>query len=84
MEKTKSLQLEPNYNANIRSRWWYLVPILFGLVGGVIGYFALRKDDPKKAKNCLILGGILTIINIVVSISLSAIFPFEQNFNPGY
>jgi len=60
------------------------VPILFGLVGGVIGYFALRKDDPKKAKNCLIIGGILTIINIVVSISLSTVFPFEQNFNPGY
>ena len=76
--------MEPNYNANIRSRWWYLVPILFGLVGGIIGYFALRKDDPKKAKNCLILGGILTIINIVVSISLSAILPFDQNFNPGY
>ena len=62
--------MEPNYNANIRSRWWYLVPILFGLVGGIIGYFALRKDDPKKAKNCLILGGILTIINILVSTSL--------------
>ena len=76
--------MEPNYNANIRSRWWYLVPILFGLVGGIIGYFALRKDDPKKAKNCLILGGILTIINIVTLTSASAIFPFEQDFNPGY
>jgi len=63
-------QLEPNYNEKIRSRWWYLVPILFGLVGGIIGYFALRKDDPKKAKNCLIIGGILTIVNIVVSTSL--------------
>ena len=62
--------MEPNYNEKIRSRWWYLVPILFGLVGGIIGYFALRKDDPKKAKNCLIIGGILTIINIVVSTSL--------------
>ncbi len=76
--------MESNYNENIRSRWWYLVPILFGLVGGIIGYFALRKDDPKKAKNCLILGGILTIINIIVSISLSAILPFDQNFNPVY
>ena len=62
--------MEPNYNEKIRSRWWYLVPIIFGLVGGVIGYFALRKDDPKKAKNCLIIGGILTIVNIVVSTSL--------------
>ena len=62
--------MEPNYNEKVRSRWWYLVPILFGLVGGIIGYFALRKDDPKKAKNCLIIGGILTIVNIVVSTSL--------------
>ena len=62
--------MEPNYNEKIRSRWWYLVPIIFGLVGGVIGYFALRNDDPKIAKNCLIIGGILTIINILASSSL--------------
>ena len=72
------------YPEKRRSNWWYLVPIFIGLIGGIIAYFALRKDDPQKARNCLIIGGILTIINIIVSISLSAIFPFEQDFNPGY
>ena len=82
MEKTEFNQLEPNYNEKIRSRWWYLVPIIFGLVGGVIGYFALRKDDPKKAKNCLILGGILTAINIIANIALfSAGIGLDQGYN---
>ena len=27
-----------------------------GLIGGIIAYFVLRHDDPRKAKNCLYLG----------------------------
>ena len=65
-----------------RSNWWYLVPILFGLLGGIIGYFALRRDDPEKAKKCLYLGLILTAINIVANIILaSAGIGLEQGFN---
>lgn len=52
----------------IRSRWWYLLPILFKIIGGVIAYFILRDDDPKKAKNCLWLGITLTVIEIALSI----------------
>ena len=26
------------------------------IIGGVIAYFAVRKDDPKLAKNCIIWG----------------------------
>jgi len=48
----------------IRSRWWYLLPIFFQIIGGVIAYFILRNDDPKKAKNCLWLGIVLTAIKI--------------------
>jgi len=48
----------------IRSRWWYLLPIFFQIIGGVISYFILRNDDPKKAKNCLWLGIVLTAIKI--------------------
>lgn len=54
----------------IRSRWWYLLPILFDIIGGVIAYFILKDDDPKKAKNCLWLG----IVLIAVEIGLFAIF----------
>ena len=52
----------------IRSRWWYLLPIFFKIIGGVIAYFILRDDDPKKAKNCLLLGIALTVIEISLTI----------------
>ncbi len=52
----------------IRSRWWYLLPIFFKVIGGVIAYFILRDDDPKKAKNCLLLGIALTAIEIILTV----------------
>jgi hypothetical protein len=47
-----------------KSILWYLLPILFSVIGGVIAYFVLRDDDPSKAKNCLWLGIILVIIYV--------------------
>ena len=53
--------------ARTRSNWWYLVPILFdGIPGGVVAYFAIRYDDPRKAKNCLYLGIIITAVGVAV------------------
>jgi len=52
-----------------RSGLWYLLPILFGIIGGVIAYFLLRVDDPKKANNCMAIGIIVVVINIVVGFS---------------
>jgi len=54
----------------VRSRWWYLLPIFFNIIGGAIAYFILRDDDPKKAKNCLWLG----IVLIGIKIGLFVIF----------
>ncbi len=49
--------------ARTRSNWWYLVPIIFdGISGGIVAYFAIRYDDPRKAKNCLYLGIIILAI----------------------
>ena len=51
--------------ARTRSNWWYLVPIIFdGIPGGIVAYFAIRYDDPRKAKNCLYLGIIITAIGV--------------------
>ena len=50
-----------------RSNWWYLAPIIFGLVGGILGYFGIRKDDPKKAKNILALGIIIFVCSFLWS-----------------
>jgi cytochrome bd-type quinol oxidase subunit 1 len=45
------------------------VPVLFSLVGGIISFFILRHDDPKLAKNCLIIGAALTGIALLVMIA---------------
>jgi uncharacterized BrkB/YihY/UPF0761 family membrane protein len=50
--------------AKRRSSWWFLLPILFSVIGGIIAYFVLKEDDPKKARDCLLLGAILTAIGI--------------------
>ena len=49
-----------------RSDFWYLLPIFGGFLGGLISWFAIKYDDPRKAKNCLILGAILTTIPIIL------------------
>jgi cytochrome bd-type quinol oxidase subunit 2 len=49
-----------------RSAWWFLLPILFNVIGGIIAYFVLREDDPKRARDCLLLGAILTAIGIAL------------------
>jgi len=48
-----------------RSGFWFLLPLFFGIFGGVIAYFVIKQDDPSKAKNCLYLGIVLLIIDIV-------------------
>jgi len=50
---------------NKRSGLWYLLPIFIGIIGGVIAYFVIKDDDPSKAKNCLYLGIVLLVIDII-------------------
>jgi len=42
-----------SYPEKPRSNAWFLLPIFFGGIGGVIAYFVLRKDDSIKAKTCV-------------------------------
>jgi len=49
-----------------RSSFWFLLPIILNVVGGIIAYFIIKEDDPKKAKNCLYLGLILAAIPILL------------------
>lgn len=53
-----------------RSNWWYLLAILFSPIGGIIAYFAIKNDDPSKAKNCLIIGFILFGIGLVFGMGM--------------
>ena len=49
-----------------RSSLWFLLPIMFNVIGGIIAYFVIKEDDPKKAKNCLFLGIILAVIPVLL------------------
>lgn len=49
-----------------RSSFWFLLPIIFNIVGGIIAFFVIREDDPKKARNCLYLGIILCVIPLLL------------------
>jgi uncharacterized Tic20 family protein len=71
-----------------RSSLWFLLPIFFSVIGGIIAYFVIKEDDPKKAKNCLYLGIILAAIPVVlvlipvlIGITLIPHFPMMHNMH---
>jgi len=69
-------------NVKSRSNGWYVLPIFLGWIGGLIAYFILRRDDPRKAKNCLYLGIILGIVGLILNIIIIAQMPeFTPTFN---
>ena len=58
-----------------RSNVWFLLPIFFGIIGGIIAFFILRHDDPRKAKNCLYLGLAFMTIGIMFNIFIGPSIP---------
>jgi len=56
-----------------RSVFWYILPAIFSIVGGVIAYYILKNDDPSKAKNCLWLGIVLIAFYLAYYIFFSII-----------
>jgi cytochrome bd-type quinol oxidase subunit 1 len=45
---------------------WYLIPILFGILGGIAAYLMLKDRDKDFAKKLLIVGIVMTVIWVVV------------------
>lgn len=71
-----------NYPEKQRSNVWYLLPVFLGMIGGIIAFFVLRQDDPRKAKNCLYLGIVLMIIGIIFNILIASSIPgIDSGFN---
>jgi len=70
-EKKSDLELtqSPYYKKQTSSAIWIL-PILLGIIGGLIMYFVIVNDDKSKAQNGLILGVILTVIDIIIAFTL--------------
>jgi len=70
-----------SYPQKSRSNTWYLLPIFVGMIGGIIAYLVIRKDDPHKAKNCIYIGIVMMAIGIMFNIMLLGI---DVVTNPGF
>ena len=54
------------------SKAWYLLPIFFNIIGGIIAYILLRSKDEKMAKNMLYVGAAMIMVGFIFnSLSLS-------------
>ena len=70
------------YPEKPRSNAWYLLPILGGMIGGVIAFLIIRKDDPQKARNCLYIGLIMMAIGIIFNVWIASSVPgIDSGFN---
>jgi ribosomal protein L40E len=49
---------------------WYLVPILFGFLGGTVGYFAVKDDNKNMAEDLIVIGIIVSIISFFIFMML--------------
>jgi hypothetical protein len=45
---------------------WWLLPVFFGWLGGLIAWAVTKARDPKKARSMLILGIILSVVAIII------------------
>jgi hypothetical protein len=57
----QTLQYAPASNP---TRLWYLVAFLFGLIGALIGYVAVRERSDTMATRLLLIGIVTTAIGI--------------------
>jgi len=55
-----------DYAVSRPSGLWYLVPLLFGLIGGLIGYVGTKDRDENMAKNLLVFGMIWSFILFLI------------------
>ncbi len=51
----------PNLTGQVSLAWW-IAPILAGLIGGAIAFFAVRGTNPDTARNMLITGVVMSVV----------------------
>ncbi len=48
------------------SGWWWTMPILFSLLGGIVAWAANKEKDPASARNFLIAGFVMLAVNLAL------------------
>jgi hypothetical protein len=48
------------------SGWWYLLPVLFSFLGGLLGYALVRDDDVDMARDLAVTGFVFTFVQFFV------------------
>ena len=60
---------------------WWLLPIFFSFIGGIIAWACVKDIDPRMAKNCLILGIVITVVPIAISLLMVSIASLPYMFD---
>ncbi len=63
------------------SKIWYLLPVIFNLLGGIVAYYSLKKLDSNAARNMLLIGLISLVITGAAGgflLKENEMWPFEQ------
>ena len=47
------------------SKWWYLLPIVFNIIGGIVAYIFLKSKDEGMAKNMLYVGAAMIVVGVI-------------------
>jgi len=58
---------------------WILLPVLFGLIGGIIAYLGILNKDKDLAKELLKIGGFVTALWIIIIIVIF-LLPYTDFF----
>ena len=45
---------------------WFIVVILMGIIGGLLGYAVLKNDHPKMANGLLFIGAFITLLALII------------------
>lgn len=59
---------QPTIPVQAVSDAWYLVPILFAIIGGLIAYVVIKDKDSKKATNMIIVGILSSILWFIIAL----------------
>ena len=79
---------QPRYNnspsngpyVGVSAAWW-LLPIFFSFIGGIIAWACVKDRDPRMARNCLILGIVFTVAPFAISLLMIGVVNLPYMFD---